>query len=370
MRRINYLGWLGFDNLGDEALYRIIQDIFDAKAQGHELVPLEVGHSNQEFTSPVTIWGGSTGIPEWVEWLRPTEYSYIFGAGVKDPAFYGDFDSVVIDKLKVFRYIGVRGNISKTLLKDWGIKSEVIGDPCLSLRNRPDSQRDEMKIGVNIGSDGILWGHDDERVLREVARFCRILRKRGHSFVLIPFWKRNVEYVKRLSAIGGTSFVDNWLDTESTLKQIAECKVFIGEKLHSLVFSAAVGTPFICLEYQPKCFDFSESVGLAEYSIRTDNVTSEKMIELFDGLMDNYERVQRTLVSNTHHYRERQRETARKIVTEIQSLNEDQWLHPRGVRKIRNKMFWGADFFLHRKGHRLWQIWNRLFFLKTMRYLN
>ena len=106
-RRINYVGWLGQDNLGDEALYSAIQNIFSS----YQLVPVGAGCEDHSISSPVTIIGGSTGIPEWFEWLRPTTLSCVFGAGVKDPSFFG-YEyifrnkmkvSVMIEKLRLFR---------------------------------------------------------------------------------------------------------------------------------------------------------------------------------------------------------------------------------------------------------------------------
>jgi len=118
--------------------------------------------------------------------LRPTTYSYVFGAGVKDPVFYGYNDifrdrwkvKVMMEKLRMFRLIGVRGNISQSLLAKWGIHSEVIGDPCLSLRISNPSKKSDRKIAISLGSDGILWGMNEERVFREVAKVCRSLRKK------------------------------------------------------------------------------------------------------------------------------------------------------------------------------------------------
>ena len=88
--------------------------------------------------SQTTIVGGGTILPAIALLMRPVKYSYVFGAGVLNPVWHGPFSPELIDRFKLidFRLISVRGNISKALLRDWGIDSEVIGDPCLSLNPR------------------------------------------------------------------------------------------------------------------------------------------------------------------------------------------------------------------------------------------
>src|SRR5208283_6014893 len=84
-RRINYVGWLGHSNVGDEASYKAIRELLGCFA----LVPALMNCADYSSVSPVTIIGDSTGIPEWLEAIRPTMCNYVFGSGVKDPLFYG-----------------------------------------------------------------------------------------------------------------------------------------------------------------------------------------------------------------------------------------------------------------------------------------
>jgi hypothetical protein len=373
-KRLNYVGWLGHGNLGDESLWKVIQDTFSP----YQLVPwpVETGRQDHSLVSPVTVIGGSTGIPEWFENLRPTKFNYVFGAGVKDPAFYG-YDcifrermkvAVMMDKLRTFRYIGVRGNISKALLAKQGIDSEVIGDPCLYLRPQDPGKKEEEKIGINLGSDGILWGMNEERIFDEIAKVCRNLKKEGYEPVLIPFWKKNVVRLRRLAVEEDIDFFDDWPDIQSTLSLIAKCKIFIGTKLHSLAFSAAADTPFIGLEYQPKCYDFAQSVAFERYTLRTDGVTEGKVMKLFTDLLENYEQMKKELAARVDTYRIKQRQFAARIVQDIESLPENCWQISHAQTRIRNEAFWRADRMFHGKT-RLWYAWNRLFFRHFMLYM-
>jgi hypothetical protein len=370
--RINYVGWLGYKNLGDEALYEVISQIF----KPYQLLPAKMDYKDHSILSPVTLIGGSTGIPEWFETFRPTRYNYIFGSGVKDPAFPGynyifrerTKVKVMFEKLRIFRYIGVRGNLSKTLLGQHGINSEVIGDPCLSLEPIGSQKKNEAKIAISVGSDGILWGMNEKLLFQEIGKVCKKLKKEGFEPILIPFWENNVEAVRNLSEEENVEFFKDWYNIELTLNLIARCHIFIGQKLHSLVFSAAAGTPFIGLEYQPKCLDFTQSVGFEDYTIRTDIASEEKIMTAFDNLTNDYEEMRTTLKKTVDLYRSKQKTFAQTIMQDMDSLPKTFWQTPSVRRKTRNNIFWTTDASLRRKTT-LWYTFNTLFFKRLMRHM-
>jgi polysaccharide pyruvyl transferase WcaK-like protein len=370
-RRVNYVGWLGQGNLGDEAVYKSISELLDC----FKLVPASMDYKDYGVISPVTIVGDSTGIPDWLEKIRPTRYNYIFGSGVKDPSFYGynyifhPASKVFVDmnRLKFFRGIGVRGEFSRDLLAKWGIHSEVIGDVCFSLKPSRSVKRADDQIVVSVGSDGILWGMDEERLFREVAKVCRTLRREGYELILLPFWTANVDRVKKLARDEDIRFFGNWFSVTSTLDLIAGCKMLIGEKLHSLGFSAAAGTPFIGLEYQPKCLEIAHSVGFEKYMIRTDVASEKKIAVLFEDMSKNYDEMKNKLVEKVDFYREKQRHFAQRIIRDVYSLSDPCKGAPK-VRSVAKNLFWETDLFLQKKP-KFWYAWNRTFFLRTMQYL-
>jgi hypothetical protein len=371
-RRINYVGWLGYKNLGDEALYEVISQLLNS----YQLLPSRSSYEDHSIFSPVTIIGGSTGIPEWFENFRPTTYNYIFGAGVKDPTFVG-YDyifndhkkvRVMFEKLKAFRYIGVRGNFSKALLLRRGIRSEVVGDPCLSLKPTIPHKKNETKIAISIGSDGILWGMDERLLFHEIAKVCRNLKRDGFEPILIPFWENNVMAVENLAKQEKVDFFSDWFNVESTLNLIANSFLFIGQKLHSLVFSAAAGTPFISLEYQPKCYDFTQSVGFENYSIRTDIASEERIMTLVASLIGKYDEMRTVLKENVDFYRSKQKTFAYSILQDMDTLPEHLWHRPSFQRRTRNAIFWKAEASLRRRTP-LWYVFNRLLFKNLMRFM-
>jgi len=323
-RKITYVGWSGHNNVGDDALYSVTRSVF----RPYRLIP-----DNKKQYSRITLFGGGTLLPRGPSLVLPNKYNYAYGAAVQDPSFWGDFESFPtglywIKKIKQFnfRYIGVRDKTSSILLKKWGVDSKLIGDPCLLLRpSKFKRERNSSKIAINIGSDGYVWGGDERRVFQQTTKLCGTLKKEGWNPILIPFSEQDIDSVERISKETNTEFLSNLWDIQEILNAIASCHVLIGEKLHSLVFSAAAHTPFISIEYRPKCYSFAETVGFEKYNIRTDEMTSQNIMMLLNDLLDNWSEMHRILVKNVTTLRKKLGEAASLIKGDIESLPEDKW---------------------------------------------
>ncbi|MFX1535498.1 MAG: polysaccharide pyruvyl transferase family protein [Promethearchaeota archaeon] len=380
-KAISYVGWLGHQNIGDEAIYNAIRELLSE----YTLTPYNsynflVENNRLPFMriecpiSLVSVFGGGALLPDDVTWIKPNKYNYVFGAGVKDPIFrtkFSNFDKIVIDRLRCFnfRFVGVRDKPSKLLLDEWGIASEVIGDPALSFKANSEIKRDDYRIAVNIGCDGFLWGGHQERVVHEVTQVCKILKDSGYTPVLVPFSRRDLENINRVSSAAKIEVFDKWFDTKSVVDFIASSKVLIGQRLHSVVLSAAAFTPFICLEYRPKCLHFSESVAMLDYTVRTDRVTAEKILQLFQNLMNKWVQTRNKLAGVVKAYRETQRLFADRITRDVKSLPDNNTSSVSLSIKVKNELFWTPDLFFRYNFRKLWALYNRLIFIRTMRYL-
>ena len=169
-------------------------------------------------------------------------------------------------------------------------------------------------------------------------------------------------FLKRL----GVGIFEKWADFDATLNLISTCKIFIGEKLHSLVFSAATNTPFIGLAYAPAHFDFVESIGFSKFTIPTTKITAEKILDLFDELLNNYEKIQNRLSISVNEYRKKQIRFADKISSDLESLPENKWSLQNNNA---NNLMIGVDFLIQAKFRRTWEIWNKLVFTPLAPYL-
>lgn len=350
-RAITYVGWTGHCNIGDEALYLVNTKLFNQ----YRLVP-----SPKEKYSKISLFGGGTLFPYYAQALYPNKYNYAIGVGVRNPTFWGRLDSYATEMVKRhrFRFLGVRGNISKKILRTLEIESQVVGDPCLLLEPSLYPKKNDRLIALNVGTspDGI-WG-DSEHLLKQVIEFCKHLKMAGYQLVLIPFWKDDLSYIKQVSEAADVDIFKEWNDIQKVLDFIASCYVLVGEKLHSVVFSAATYTPFICMEYRPKCLDFAESVGFEKYTIRTDQISSLKLIKLFFDLLDNWTDNRNLLMKKVDGYRKTIRQFAAQIIDDIESLPKDKWETPGRIHKLESRVFWGSEFFLHKNLDCFWNTWS------------
>jgi len=353
--RIDYVGWLGHDNTGDEAIHLANQMIFSQ----YQLVPYNV----RGRTHRINLFGGGTVLPVWVLKILPGRYNYAFGVGVRDPAFWGNFHPFVIELVRrfSFRFLGVRDKVSEELLNKWGIDSEVIGDPCLLLEPNSYKKEDRKVVGVNVGPFcEKIWGNDHRRVLIEMIRVCKLIKRDGYYPILIPFWKDDIPYVKTISEAANVSIFENWENIQDVLDFIASCHVLIGEKLHSIIFGASTYTPFLSIEYSPKCRSFSEIMGFDEYVIRTDEIVAESVLNLFYDLLENWNQMRSRLIGKVEMYRERLREFATHIVDDIESLPDDMWSPQSLWKSVIYKVAYGKDIFLYDRIKPIWKAWYQL----------
>ena len=99
-------------------------------------------------------------------------------------------------------------------------------------------------------------------------------------------WQMDTGHMRRVAErIGtGATYVEDWWDLKSLLHAIAECRVFVGVKLHAVVFASALGVPSLSIEYQPKCRDFQQSIGREDFTVRTDQLKIADALEMIHDL--------------------------------------------------------------------------------------
>jgi len=342
MNVINYVGWVGHKNVGDEAILLANKKLFSA----YKLAPEHM--ANKVSNSGITLFGAGTLLPMWtMKLFLNNRYNYAFGVGVRNPSFWGNFDPFVIKQVKRFRFrfVGVRGRISHDLLKNWGIASEVVGDPVLMLKPLSYRKKEE-KIAINVSpASKEMWGKP-QVLMKETIKLCKTLKKH-HDLILIPFYVDDVPFMHKISRETGVSVFDDWMNIQSTLNVISSCNIMIGQKLHAIVFSAAGHTPFISLEYKPKCLEFAESVGYGKYNLRTDQMTAKRVTNLLDDLLCRWDHMHELLIGNIEIYRRKLKDFAKRIITDIESLPNDKWLPLRTREKVKYKLLYGSQLYAY-----------------------
>jgi polysaccharide pyruvyl transferase WcaK-like protein len=81
--------------------------------------------------------------------------------------------------------------------------------------------------------------------------------------------------------------VEDFPGTLDHINEIAQCKMFVGHKTHSQIFSLLAATPLLAIAYHKKTEDFMAQYGLEKYCITDAQISTEKLIELFDEINNN-----------------------------------------------------------------------------------
>jgi polysaccharide pyruvyl transferase WcaK-like protein len=318
-----YSGWLGNNNIGDEALYLANEMIF---------TDFELVNRDYYDDSPVQLYGGGTVLPRGVHNHGSDELVAAIGVGVEDPNFRNQpfapvdieyyleendmaflignkytqhianqiaslSDSVAMNRKYVtedrytpihrFDYLGVRGPRSKEILSRYGIDSRVVGDTALLLEPSEYNHQQSNRVAVTLRSaKGVLKWSDDTEYIQIVEKFCRE-HSDEYEFVFLPFRPIDIPlHVKLSKKIPNAEFKDycSHVDVRAAVDEISDCDVIIGERLHASILAACSFTPFVSLGYQPKNDDFVESIDMTEYHTRFHQLTVNWLVDRFERI--------------------------------------------------------------------------------------
>jgi len=81
--------------------------------------------------------------------------------------------------------------------------------------------------------------------------------------------------------------VEGFPGTVDHINAISQCKMFVGHKTHSQIFSLLAATPLLAIAYHKKTEDFMAQYGLEKYCITDAQISAEKLIALFDEINNN-----------------------------------------------------------------------------------
>jgi Polysaccharide pyruvyl transferase len=336
-----YLGWVGFKNLGDEAMYELCRRRFptivwstsgrldrkidtgqffkrDARDLKYVFGVLSdevlrqprlrafaaqgIHHVSRKLGREVAILGGGTlinrndaALARYIRARTETRSLVpVFGTGVCSPDFWyrerdwSDRRKQWVAATAELPVVGVRGPCSKELLEDAGANNVVIcGDPAVafhlpySKKQIRERQNESLRIGVN-SSDccGQLWG-TPEKIQESLAGLVRWLAERKHRIEFVAVQPQDVTPcldVARRAGIG-QPLIQSVSDARSFLSYLEGLDLLVAVKLHAGILSAAANVPFVLLEYQPKCRDFARSVGWEMFAPRTDHLNESVLID-------------------------------------------------------------------------------------------
>jgi len=312
---VEYIGWTGNNNLGDDAMLEAIRRLMPWAAIGHD-------HPDPKLL----LVGGGTLLNANRYYLTrmlrhdaPTLERALFGPGVRSPAYWGvtepmdDWFSFIASAIVA----GVRGPDSVASLRTLGYNGEipVLGDPALALLPPEGVAGVEGRVVVcPLHTGGSLIGKDDGAVLAALAGTIRRLRTAGHDVVVLSAFPGDDRWIIELMRSAGGAdmpYVAGYADLDATLRLLASADLVIGQRLHAVILAAATGTPFVALEYQPKVRDFTRSIGQEDATVATDELG--RLDEVVDHVLGNRATIAAATAVPVAEYRSRQVAAAEEL---------------------------------------------------------
>jgi polysaccharide pyruvyl transferase WcaK-like protein len=236
---------------------------------------------------------------QWAKTCFPlAPHRIVFGSGVVNPDFVAkvvgpayDVHKRWADVLNQCDYIGVRGPLSKKELEDLGLKNiEVIGDPVMSLAReqlpREISGKDKI-IGLNVGvAGGNLWGREDY-ICEQFAKLAQIANHSGFRVKWFVIRPGDLDVTRQAFSQSGmpADICEFYNDFNGFMDAVSLTNIFVGMKLHAVALATCAYVPSVMLEYNPKCRDYMDSINQSEFTLRTDNFTSQQVWDMVENLL-------------------------------------------------------------------------------------
>lgn len=317
MTTIAYMGWLGHNNLGDEACFCGIAKHLPIQTA---ITCWDIGPWPYESLPDLSIVGGGTlldlGFDTRAKSLLALQQrgvpTIFWGTGVLPHT--GVIHPQVQRLLENSLFVGVRGPRSISLLNAGGYTSAVqVGDPALLL-STPNTTlgKTSKTVALNIGdARGRMLG-SEQFVVEQAQMLAQTLVARGYEVILFSMWPSDEKYLGKLSfseKIRLRKFNPSVLDLMNFFKN---CYCVIGMKLHAIVLSAAACVPFISIAYRDKCIDFADSIGLKRWAIPSDDAKLAHRIDsMFTALPEYYDVITARMQEYIYKYRAQHSEIAR-----------------------------------------------------------
>jgi polysaccharide pyruvyl transferase WcaK-like protein len=227
----------------------------------------------------------------------------------------------------VCQEISVRDGDTAELFARYGSKpSTVIGDPVLYFNDGDTptlSRSGPLKMGVNLATHGWRAYSVLKPMLPHIiSTLIWIQNDLGAEityFVHHDFERPVVKYLQkkglRLKVIDGTpaQLIDAYKEVDFVINQM----------LHSCIFAANAGVPFLNLAYDRKSMAFCSLLDIQECAIEHSQVTRDILVKKLEDLLGNRSRLSKKIVEKRACLRSESRKFLDKVAKSIRNGTEE-----------------------------------------------
>ncbi|MFN2340893.1 MAG: polysaccharide pyruvyl transferase CsaB, partial [Halanaerobium sp.] len=287
MKKIVISGYYGFNNLGDEAVLAGIISLLKNRNKNLKITVLSASPKKTaelynvnavSRTSLMQILAalaeadlfisgggsllqdvtGSFSVPYYLgmAWLAKMQGTktvyYAQGAGPLNKWWSQKLTALTLNR---FELLGVRDQGSQNLLKKIGVKKEVelTVDPVFALYDPLANQRQQIKAKVEVGISVRPWSVD---YLEELAAgLNQFARDNNIKFILFPMHQGSDDETSnqlQRKLESEAEIYDLPAVPSEALKAFSQLDLFVGVRLHSLIFALLNQVPLLALSYDPK----------------------------------------------------------------------------------------------------------------------
>ncbi|NIK71864.1 MULTISPECIES: polysaccharide pyruvyl transferase family protein [unclassified Paenibacillus] len=312
MRKVLYLGWIGFNNLGDEWMWEMFKTLADThlKEEEYQVIPslpavewkkvsqydtivlgggsllvpgyVELVHEAFELGKTIVIWGsGHDRLHKWIPTLdeRPKPE-----AAMESETYRQKLKEILEHSV----YCGVRGPWTRDYIESLGARPkhlEISGDsamlmnalkPLTDKRLSEGPRGDIRTIGINWGTSyNRIYGGNEGKAEDQLAETGRSLLALGYKLHLYSVWgpdeKALASLYRKLGQDERITFDSKVYSAADYVRLLSGFEATINLKLHANLLSAAANVPFVCIGYRFKSFDLMNGLDLSDWIVASDD---------------------------------------------------------------------------------------------------
>ncbi len=201
--------------------------------------------------------------------------------------------------------IFIRDEASAEQIKNLGISLEHVSKTRESVfglcdivksRTRPSERAEVMGAAVYVHTRANqLKEHENHR--RYFASLVDHAIEAGYKVRFFPMELQGTDrhciedVINNVVQKENCKIVEGFPGTLDHINAVAQCRIFVGHKTHSQIFSLVAATPLLAIAYHKKTEDFMAQFGLEKYCITDAQLSAEKLIQLFDEINNNLDTI-------------------------------------------------------------------------------
>ncbi|HUU17558.1 MAG TPA: polysaccharide pyruvyl transferase family protein [Sedimentisphaerales bacterium] len=203
--------------------------------------------------------------------------------------------------------IFIRDEASAEQIKELGVSLEHVSKTRESVfglcdivksRIRPSERPEVMGVAVYVHTRANqLEEHENHR--RYFASLIDHAIEAGYKVRFFPMELQGTDrscieaVINSVDKKGNCEIIEGFPGTSDHINAVAQCRIFVGHKTHSQIFSLVAATPLLAIAYHKKTEDFMAQFGLEKYCITDAQLSTEKLIQLFDKINNNLDSINR-----------------------------------------------------------------------------